>query len=175
MGTGNPQSLPLTERQQLARVQAAICAVVARIDGKRMSVRDLDVATKTLARLRKEEALLQSRAMNEPEAKAEPKGRTPSQWEAYDLLSYVAGEVIDTPCACVNLMRAAADGDRIGRHVGQGARWTGYLAAVTAIHGGRYDDPAVETAIRGHRSPTSIRSWLRAAGVDVPAGVCHAE
>lgn len=184
MGASDPKSSPspslfpsLRQKEaDLAKVEADLSGMI-RSPVAGLSIREASRWSLTVRRtmairddLRSEVAVLQSQAQKEPEAKAEPKALTPSQWEAYDLLSDVAVETIENPCVCEALMEAAASGDKIGRHVGQGARWTGYLAAVTALRGGRYDDPAVEAAIRVVRSPTSIRAWLRAAGVEVVNG-----
>jgi len=157
MGTGNPKvSPPPALFPQLAQVEAAISGLVDRLDTARLPLRDLDVGTRSIARLERTRARLLAEVAAVP--------LSPVQTTALALLA-CGGSVPRK-----KLEEAAKNGDKIGKHAGQSARWTGYLRAVDAIRAGRLTDPMIRVAIGGHRAPASIRSFLRAAGVEVGNG-----
>jgi len=158
MGASNPRSIPssLSEREQLAKVQASIRALAARIDGARWPVRDLDVATKTLARLRKEESLLQSRLLKEDKDAA----MSPAELAALRLLSQAA-MLLASP-AGVQMIDAAAEADWHTKHKGTSERWTMHLRAAMAIKDGALSDPAIRASTGSRRAPTSIAAWINA-------------
>jgi hypothetical protein len=155
MGASNPQSLPLSERQQLAKVQADILALVARIDGARWPIRELDVATKTLARLRKEEALLQSRVLKEPK-----EAMSPTELAALRLLVQAAF-LLASPKGAM-MIAVAENGDWHTRHKGTSERWMMHLRAALAIKAGALSDPAIRASTRSSRAPTSVAAWINA-------------
>lgn len=154
MSASNPKASPKASPPplfpQLAKVEAAISGLVDRLDGGRMSLRDVNTATLSIVRLQKIRDGLRSEAVTLP--------LSPVQLAALALL------VQATAAPLRKLEEAAKNGDKIGRHVGQGARWTGYLLAVNAIRAGRLSDPTIRAAVSVHRAPSSITSFLRAAG-----------
>jgi hypothetical protein len=149
MGTGKPSSAPPLF-PQLAKVEAAISGLVDRLDGRGMPLSSLESATRSIVRLQKIRDGLRSEVVAVP--------LSPVQLAALALL------VQATAAPLRKLEEAAANGDKIGRHAGQGARWTGYLLAVNAIRAGRLSDPTIRAAVSVHRAPSSITSFLRAAG-----------